>query len=61
MPLQMTLEAWEEELPPGHPAATPVLAKAVCVHSDHLVRNSFPLTFLEDFFPEKWKTATLRL
>lgn len=36
-------------LPQGYPLATLVLAKAVCVHSDHLVRNSFSLTILKDF------------
>lgn len=41
----------KEELPQGYLSATLVLAKAICVHSDHLVKNSFPLTIFERLFP----------
>lgn len=50
------------DLGPYTLAALVFLAEAICIHSDHLVRNSFPLTILKEFFPQgkKWESAAFR-
>lgn len=37
------------------------LAEAICIHSDHPVRNSFPLTILKDFFSTGEKNGKVQL
>lgn len=55
MPLRMTLDLMLQLLV--------FLAEAICIHSNHLIRNSFPLTILKDFFStggKKWESAAFR-
>lgn len=54
MPLRMTLDLMLQLLL--------FLAEAICIHSDHPVRNSFPLTILKDFFfPQGKKNGKVQL